>query len=307
MANGDILQEEIARRTARGFEIVSRTENEVQMRKPKRFSIGWALLWFLFFGIGLLAYLVYHWLKSEQLAYLRVVDGELTVSERRGVMGSYINWAGSLESPVARVLAYGWPVGALVIIIVIIAVASSGGGDDDSGAAVQDPSTPEPAITATATPEATEEPISTPEAIPTPTPEPTEAPEQDDLNLALGETAKVGDAEVTAHSFRLDSGSEFFAPDAGNVWIVIDATIVNTGDDEYNFSSFLQLALRDTEGREYDETFGPDIISQLDGTILAGDNLRGEVAFEVPEAVMPGLKFVFKQVFGSGQARWNLE
>ena len=214
-------------------------------------------------------------------------------------------WRRLIKSPTGQMAASAGT--GIVWIALIILIAVSGGGDDDADETVQDQGTPEPAITATATPEATEAPMPTPEATPTPTPEPTEAPEQDDLNLALGQTANVGDAEVTAHSFRLDSGGEFFAPDAGNVWIVVDATIVNTGDNEYNFSSLLQLAVRDTEGREYDVTFGPDIASQLDGTILAGDNLRGETAFEVPEAALPGLKFVFKQVFGSGQARWNLE
>ena len=136
--------------------------------------------------------------------------------------------------------------------------------------------------------------------------EPTEAPAQDDLYLTLGQTANVGDAEVTAHSFRLDTGGEFLAPDPGNVWIVIDATVVNTGGDEYNLSSLLQMAIRDPEAREHDIAFGPDLSGHLDGTILAGDRLRGEVAFEVP-AGMTGLQFVFKQVLGSGQARWNLE
>ncbi len=204
----------------------------------------------------------------------------------------------------------GWRIAAAVgtgsvWLIIIIAVAASGG-DGDPGTTVQDQGTPESVESPEATPTPGTTPAPTPTSTPEPTPEPTAAPEQDNLNLTLGQTANVGDAEVTAHSFRLDSGGEFFAPDPGNVWIVVDATIVNTGDDEYNFSSLLQLVLRDTEGREYDVTFGPDIISQLDGTILAADNLRGEVAFEVPEIAIPGLQFVFKQVFGSGQARWNL-
>ena len=186
----------------------------------------------------------------------------------------------------------------VAIILFLFLVAQEDGCSSDDGSEGDTGQTPAAAVTEAADDGATE-PTEAP-------PEPTEAPERDDLNLTLGETAKVGDAEVTAHSFRLDSGGEFFAPDPGNVWIVVDATIVNTGDDEYNFSSLLQLVLRDTEGREYDVTFGPDIISQLDGTILAADNLRGEVAFEVPEIAIPGLQFVFKQVFGSGQARWNL-
>lgn len=128
----------------------------------------------------------------------------------------------------------------------------------------------------------------------------------DVLNLAIGDTAKVGDAEVTVHAFRFDEGGEFFAPDAGQIWLVVDATVVNTGDDSYSLSSLLQTAARDQEGREYGIAFGPDLQGQLDGTIPPGDRLRGEAAFEVP-AGQPGLQFVFKQAFGAAQARWNLK
>ena len=181
--------------------------------------------------------------------------------------------------------------GVAIILFLFLVAQENGCGSDDGGDDDTD-ETPAAAVTEAPDDEAA--------------PEPTSPPEQDDLNLTLGQTANVGDAEVTAHSFRLDSGGEFFAPDAGNVWIVVDATIVNTGDDEYNFSSLLQLAVRDTEAREYDVSLLADVISGLDGTILAGDKLRGEVAFEVPEAALPGLQFVFKQFIGSEQARWNL-
>ena len=128
----------------------------------------------------------------------------------------------------------------------------------------------------------------------------------DVLNLSIGDTAKVGDAEVTVHGFRLDKGDEFFGPDEGNTWLVVDVTVVNTGGDSYALSSVLQTAARDQEGREHGIAFGPDLHGGLDGQIPPGDKLRGEVAFEVP-ASQAGLQFVFKQAIGSAQARWNLE
>ncbi|KKL80662.1 hypothetical protein LCGC14_2002570, partial [marine sediment metagenome] len=116
--------------------------------------------------------------------------------------------------------------GVAIILFLFLVAQEDGCASDDGN---EEDTTPAAAVTEAADDGATE-PTEAP-------PEPTEAPEQDNLNLTLGQTANVGDAEVTAHSFRLDSGGEFFAPDAGNVWIVVDATIVNTGDDEYNFSS----------------------------------------------------------------------
>lgn len=128
----------------------------------------------------------------------------------------------------------------------------------------------------------------------------------DVLNLSVGDTAKVGDAEVTVHGFRFDEGDAFFGPGEGNTWLVVDVTVVNTGGDSYALSSVLQTAARDQEGREYGVAFGPDLQGSLDGQIPPGDRLRGEVAFEVP-AGQAGLQFVFKQAIGPAQARWNLE
>lgn len=128
----------------------------------------------------------------------------------------------------------------------------------------------------------------------------------DVLNLSVGDTAKVGDAEVTVHGFRLDQGDEFFGPDEGNVWLVVDVTVINTGGNSYALSSVLQTAARDQEGREHGIAFGPDLQGSLDGQIPPGDRLRGEIAFEVPTS-QAGLQFVFKQAIGTAQARWNLE
>lgn len=126
------------------------------------------------------------------------------------------------------------------------------------------------------------------------------------LNLSIGDTAKVGDAEVTVHGFRTSTGSDISSPDAGNMWIIVDATVRNTGDDSYALSSLLQVSARDSEGREYSITVAPDLAGRLDGAIPPGDMLRGEEAFEVPEGAT-GLQFVFSQEFGTQQARWNLE
>ena len=81
-ADRDILSQEIARRTAQGWMLVSsQTGAEAQMRKPKQFSLVWAVLWFLLLGFGLLIYLFYYIAKKEQLIYIRVQDGALSVTK----------------------------------------------------------------------------------------------------------------------------------------------------------------------------------------------------------------------------------
>ena len=96
------------------------------------------------------------------------------------------------------------------------------------------------------------------------------------MNLAVGDTAKVGDArEVTLYGVRFSSGESFLSPDQGNVYVIVDVGVRNTGDDEYNMSSLLQLAARDGDGREYNITFAGDTQGSLDGTILAAEGTQG--------------------------------
>ncbi len=76
-----VLQAEISRRTAQGWQLISKSGDEAQMRKPKSFSMGWALVWLLALGIGLLFYLIYYAAKKDKLVYIRIVDGQLIVTE----------------------------------------------------------------------------------------------------------------------------------------------------------------------------------------------------------------------------------
>ena len=178
---------------------------------------------------------------------------------------------------------FGVGVAIIVVIVVIVVIVSVSLSGDDAEVVIT-------GATATLSPGETREP---------------DAAKPDVLNLSIGDTAKIGDAQVTVEGFRRSTGGDFFSPDPGNVWVIVDATVLNTGDDAYNISSILQTALRDGEGREYSLTIGPDLQGQLDGTIPPNDILRGETAFEVPENAV-GLQFVFSQSFGSQQARWNL-
>ena len=60
-----------------GYQVVSQTETSAQLVKPKKFSLGWALLWFLVFGIGLLVYVFYYMANSAGSIYLYVEGGQV--------------------------------------------------------------------------------------------------------------------------------------------------------------------------------------------------------------------------------------
>ena len=64
------LRLEIDRLVQDGYRVVSETEFSAQLVKPKAFSFGWALIWFLFFGIGVLIYIFYYMAKKDAVVYL---------------------------------------------------------------------------------------------------------------------------------------------------------------------------------------------------------------------------------------------
>ncbi len=71
------LQAQINEYVRKGYVEQSQTETSAQLVKPKSFSFGWAFLWFLFFGIGLLVYVLYYIMKSDGAIYLYVEDGKV--------------------------------------------------------------------------------------------------------------------------------------------------------------------------------------------------------------------------------------
>lgn len=67
-----ILQREIVHYVGQGYLVVSQTEHSAQLKKTKTFSCLWAVLWFLFFGIGIVFYLIYFAAKRDSLIYIEV-------------------------------------------------------------------------------------------------------------------------------------------------------------------------------------------------------------------------------------------
>ena len=68
----DILEQAIAKYVKRGYRVTARTDTTAQLLRPKKFSLLWALAWFLLFGIGILVYLIYYWSKRDDTVYLEV-------------------------------------------------------------------------------------------------------------------------------------------------------------------------------------------------------------------------------------------
>ncbi|MBX0285862.1 DUF4352 domain-containing protein [Haloarcula salinisoli] len=107
----------------------------------------------------------------------------------------------------------------------------------------------------------------------------------------LGDTVAYEDTELTVNSVWTSMGSDYFTPDAGNEFVVIDITVANTGSEELTVSTLLQLSLKSEAGRSYDTSFvGSSVLDRefSQGTPIQPDSKRrGEIAFEAPRGLSP--------------------
>jgi len=68
------LEEQVQQLTRFGYAVTSRTESQVHMFRPKKFSAVWAILWFLVCGVGVLVYIFYWMGKKDDVATLSRAD-----------------------------------------------------------------------------------------------------------------------------------------------------------------------------------------------------------------------------------------
>ena len=65
-------ERELEKHLRRGYVIVHKDEERVQLVKKKRFSFALALMGLCFFGFGLLVYLLYYLAKSDKVVTIRL-------------------------------------------------------------------------------------------------------------------------------------------------------------------------------------------------------------------------------------------
>jgi hypothetical protein len=133
------------------------------------------------------------------------------------------------------------------------------------------------------------------------------AQNEDDGPYGIGDTVAMGDVEHTLHGARWSSGDEFFGPEDGERWLVLDIEVTNTGDSSEVVSSMLMWTLVDADNRSAEIALTGDEQGGLDGELGARRSMRGETAFVVPDDGSDTWELVFDpDAFGSGQAIYVL-
>lgn len=125
-------------------------------------------------------------------------------------------------------------------------------------------------------------------------------------NNVIGKPVVANDTwTVTLNSVTMSQGNNMFdVPKAGNTFLVFNVTLHNTSSQSQSTSSLTMFALKDSTG----QTYSQNIIygGSPDGTVVAGDVIRGNIAYEVPTS-MHSFTFQFVPGMGSNDlAEWNV-
>lgn len=125
-------------------------------------------------------------------------------------------------------------------------------------------------------------------------------------HFKAGDQVKVGNTYVvTVNSAKISQGDDVFQPKSGNTFLIVDVSLKNVSSQEQNVSSLLMFTLKDATGQQYNETV-TDGATPPDGKVEAGDTLRGQLSYEVPQAQHSFTLAFQADITSSGQTIWDL-
>lgn len=110
----------------------------------------------------------------------------------------------------------------------------------------------------------------------------------------ISETATVNKTKIKINSVKkvksecmseYDNECLLKTEPENDYFLVIDLTIENTDSEELSVSSIMSFNLKDTNGEQGKYTFlSKNVTSQLDGSVMANDLLKGQIAYDVKDS-----------------------
>lgn len=110
----------------------------------------------------------------------------------------------------------------------------------------------------------------------------------------MGETAKVNNTKMVINSvtkidkecaFEWGGKCESYTEPENDYFLLIDLTVENIGSETLSISSLISFDLKDSNGEKGSLSYMLDAVkSSLDGDVMAGDRLKGQIAFDVKDS-----------------------
>lgn len=128
-------------------------------------------------------------------------------------------------------------------------------------------------------------------------------------HFKVGDTVKVGDTwQITVNGVQaLTNDGDFNKPQkADDVFLAVDVTVKNISSSEQNISSALNFSLKGADGTKYNQTILTSQPAAPDGKVEAGDQDKGDLAYEVPASVKSFVLSFQADIVSSGETQWDL-
>lgn len=98
----------------------------------------------------------------------------------------------------------------------------------------------------------------------------------------IGDTIEVGDLVVKVNNIRTVEKDESGMLEEGYIYLLVDISIENKGDQEAYLETFSNLRLVDKNGRNYESVWAEDAKGQIEGNLGAGRKIAGELSYGIP-------------------------
>lgn len=193
-----------------------------------------------------------------------------------------------------------WLRGGLAVLVIVVGMFATlgeaeSGGDGDSSASGDGDSTETTTAEESASTTTTEAAASTQE---NPIPLGTE------VEVAAGWNLKVNSAELDANA-TVAAVNEFFTPDPGNQYVLVNVTLTNTSDQPDEPWINLKVSLLSPSGVAQDPEILIGLPNEIDtmAQLQPGASLTGDVPFQVPSAEIGGTVLLGQSQFTLDEAK----
>jgi len=118
-----------------------------------------------------------------------------------------------------------------------------------------------------------------------------------------GTTKVSGQVAIQLHQFEISEKGLFVAPKEGTVFVILDVTLENRGQEEITIGS-RYMKLTDAAGASYPRSLVGASKPSPDSTLAPGKSSRGQIAYEVPKDAQ-GLKWFIRAGEGAEEVSFS--
>lgn len=98
----------------------------------------------------------------------------------------------------------------------------------------------------------------------------------------IGQMQTISGVDVTVNSAETTVIDGLSSSPNEDIYLVLDVTLQNNSSDEIALSSLLSFSLRGSDSYNYSVAIFVDTKGSLDTSVAPGDQVRGQIAYDVP-------------------------